>query len=190
MTFDSHLFNLVDVAARLVNALTPGLDGGHDVSMPRGEDRQRAVAQALGGGGRRTPDVTPRQATSLAAHAVQMRKVFEAVERDELEEAARVVNAILKRTGARPQLDPLAGGGWHVHFHGTTDALSTGWAAGCATGLALAIGSDLAGRLGVCVAERCDRVYVDTSKNARRRFCSTTCQNRTKVAAFRQRRAT
>ena len=34
MTFDSHLFNLVDVAARLVNALTPGLDGGHDVAMP------------------------------------------------------------------------------------------------------------------------------------------------------------
>jgi predicted RNA-binding Zn ribbon-like protein len=119
-----------------------------------------------------------------------LRKVFEAVERDELDEAARVVNAMLKRTGARPQLDPLAEGGWHVHFHGTTDALETGWAAGCATGLALAIGSDLAGRLGVCEAERCDRVYVDTSKNARRRFCSTTCQNRTKAAAFRQRRAT
>ena len=52
-----------------------------------------------------------------------------------------------------------------MHFHGTTDGLATGWAAGCATGLALAIGSDLAGRLGVCEAERCDRVYVDTSKN-------------------------
>ena len=76
-----------------------------------------------------------------------------------------MLNLMLKRTGARPQLDPLAEGGWHVHFHGSTDALATGWAAGCATGLALAIGSDLAGRLGVCAAERCDRVYVDTSKN-------------------------
>ena len=190
MTFDSHLFNLVEVAARLVNALTPGLEGGHDVAMPRGEGRQRAVADALGGGGRRTPDVTARQATSLAAHALQMRKAFEAVARDDLAEAARVLNALLRRTGARPQLDPLPAGGWHVHFHGTTDALATGWAAGCATGLALAIGSDLAGRLGICEAERCDRVYVDTSKNAKRRFCSTTCQNRTKTAAFRQRRAT
>ena len=99
-----------------------------------------------------------------------------------------MLNALLKRTGARPQLDPLDAGGWHVHFHGSTDALATGWAAGCATGLALAIGSDLAGRLGVCEAERCDRVYVDTSKNSTRRFCSTTCQNRTKTAAFRQRR--
>ena len=29
---------------------------------------------------------------------------------------------------------------------------------------------------------------VDTSKNAKRRFCTTTCQNRTKAAAFRARR--
>jgi predicted RNA-binding Zn ribbon-like protein len=190
MTFDSHVFNLVDVAARLVNGLTPGLEGGREVAMPRGASRQEAVAEALGGNGRRTPDVTVRQGTSLAAYAVQMRRVFEAVERQDLTEAARVLNQMLKRTGARPQLDPLGRGGWHVHFHGTTDALATGWAAGCATGLALAIGSDLAGRLGVCQAERCDRVYVDTSKNARRRFCSTTCQNRTKTAAFRQRRVT
>jgi predicted RNA-binding Zn ribbon-like protein len=188
MTFDSHLFNLVDVASRLVNALTPGLDGGHEVALPRGEARQRAVADSLGGAGRRTPVVTAKQATSLAAHAAQMRKVFEAVAADDLGEAARVLNRMLKRTGARPQLDPLEGGGYHVHFHGTTDSLATGWAAGCATGLALAVGSDLAGRLGVCEAQRCDRVHVDTSKNATKRFCSTSCQNRMKTAAFRQRR--
>ena len=74
-----------------------------------------------------------------------------------------------------------------MHFHGTDDSLATGWAAGCATGLALALGSDLAGRLGVCAADRCDRVYVDTSRNATRRFCSTACQSRTKAAAFRAR---
>ena len=87
---------------RLVNGLTPGLDGGHEISLPRGEERQRAVGEALGGSGRRTPDVTSRQATSLAAYAVQMRRVFEAVERDDLAEAARVLNLMLKRTGARP----------------------------------------------------------------------------------------
>jgi len=114
--------------------------------------------------------------------------VFEATDRGDLAAAAGHLNRLLDVTGARPQLDPLATGGYHVHFHGSTDGLATGWAAGCATGLALAIGTDLAGRLGVCEAERCDRVYVDTSKNAKRRFCSTTCQNRTKAATFRQRR--
>jgi predicted RNA-binding Zn ribbon-like protein len=188
MTFDSHVLNLVDVAARLVNALTPGLDGGHEVTLPSAGDRVTRTAEALGGNGRTTPRVTTRQATALAAHARQMRRVFDATDRGDLREATRVLNALLRRTGARPQLDRLEGGGWHVHFHGTTDGLATGWGAGCASGLALAIGSDLAGRLGVCEADRCDRVYVDTSKNAKRRFCSTTCQNRAKTQAYRARR--
>jgi predicted RNA-binding Zn ribbon-like protein len=188
MTFDSHVLNLVDVAARLVNELTPGLRGGQEVVLPSHAGRAEAVARALGGNGRVTPEVTSRQATTLAAYAVQMRRVFEATDADDLVEAARVLNKLLVRTGARPQLDPLGAGGYHVHFHGSTDGLDIGWGAGCATGLALAIGTDLAGRLGICAADRCDRVYVDTSKNGTRRFCSTTCQNRTKTAAFRQRR--
>jgi predicted RNA-binding Zn ribbon-like protein len=44
-----------------------------------------------------------------------------------------------------------------------------------------------AGRIGVCAAPACDRVYVDNSRNNQKRFCSTTCQNRVKTAAFRSR---
>jgi predicted RNA-binding Zn ribbon-like protein len=190
MTFDSHVLTLVDVASRLVNQLTPGLRGGHEVSAPRGTHRIEAVADALAGNGRRAPHVTARQASTLERYAVRMRLVFEATEAGDLTEAARVLNRLLEATGARPQLDPLATGGYHVHFHGSTDGLATGWGAGCATGLALAIGTDLAGRLGVCSANRCDRVYVDTSKNAQRRFCSTACQNRTKTRAYRDRKVT
>jgi len=62
-----------------------------------------------------------------------------------------------------------------------------GWAAGCATGLAIVLGSEHYDRLGVCTAPHCDRVYVDTSRNRHRRFCSTACQNRVKAAAFRER---
>ncbi len=42
-------------------------------------------------------------------------------------------------------------------------------------------------RVGVCTAPRCDRVYVDTSRNGTRRYSSTSCQNRVKTAAFRAR---
>jgi predicted RNA-binding Zn ribbon-like protein len=49
----------------------------------------------------------------------------------------------------------------------------------------MAIGSDLAGRLGVCQADPCDRVYIDTSYNLGRRFCSRRCQSRVKAAAHR-----
>jgi predicted RNA-binding Zn ribbon-like protein len=51
----------------------------------------------------------------------------------------------------------------------------------------VALGSDLGGRLGVCSAPACDRVYVDGSKNGTRRFCSTRCQSRVKAAAHRSR---
>ena len=54
-------------------------------------------------------------------------------------------------------------------------------------GLALALGSDRSGRLGVCAADPCDRVFTDTSRNGGRRFCSTRCQNRVKAAAHRHR---
>jgi predicted RNA-binding Zn ribbon-like protein len=131
--------------------------------------------------------VTARDADALAAHARRLREVFDAVRDGDPAEAARLLNPLLRSTGARPQLDPLPGGGWHVHFHGSDDSLAVGWAAGCTTGLALALGSDLAGRMGTCAADRCDRVFVDTSKNGSRRFCSTRCQNRAKTAAYRDR---
>jgi len=50
------------------------------------------------------------------------------------------------------------------------------------------LGGEYWDRLGVCTAPRCDRVYVDTSRNGSKRFCSTACQNRVKSAAFRERR--
>jgi predicted RNA-binding Zn ribbon-like protein len=43
-------------------------------------------------------------------------------------------------------------------------------------------------RLGLCEGLRCADVYADLSSAGRRRFCSTTCQNRSRVAAFRARR--
>jgi len=43
-------------------------------------------------------------------------------------------------------------------------------------------------RFGICTAGGCGDVFVDTSPGARRRYCSVTCQNRERVAAFRRRR--
>jgi predicted RNA-binding Zn ribbon-like protein len=78
---------------------------------------------------------------------------------------------------------------WNLRFHGAGDPFTDGWAAGCASGLALALGSDLAGRLWVCAAPAFDRVFVDVTRNAQRRFCSPQCQSRVKAAAHRARKA-
>ena len=54
--------------------------------------------------------------------------------------------------------------------HGRDQTVYEGWAGGLAAGLALALSSDQGGRLGVCGADPCDRVYTDTSRNGGRRF--------------------
>ena len=189
MNFSSHMDAVVAVAVRLVNVLTPGEAHGRPYVPPTADDQPAAVAAALAAGRQPQREVSRDEAAEFGMVAGALRSVFEAVTDGHLDEAARDVNALLTFTGARPQLDRHDGEPWHLHFHGSTDSLVTGWAAGCATGLAVVLGSDLHGRLGVCTADRCDRVYVDTSRNGTRRFCSTTCQNRVKAAAFRARRA-
>nr|WP_241248364.1 CGNR zinc finger domain-containing protein [Nocardioides sp. KC13] len=187
--FDSHVHTVTDQACKLVNALTPGRDGARAVEPPPPGRRADLVRDLL-----TRPDYSPRvdatAADGMVALAESLRVVFEAAARGDLDTAATTVNALLREMGSVPQLDRARGGGWALHFHGREPGLVVGWGAGIAAGLALAIGSDLAGRLGVCQADPCDRVFVDTSKNAGRRFCSTRCQSRVKAAAHRARRAT
>ena len=176
---------VVTVAAELVNALTDGEARGRPYQRPAGPDLPEAAVAALRAARPDTRPVTEAEAAEFAAVARALRAVFEANAAGDPDQAAGHVNELLAGTGARPQLDRHDGEPWHLHFHGRDDSLVTGWAAGCATGLAVVLGSDLHGRLGVCTAPRCDRVFVDTSRNGMRRFCSTTCQNRVKAAAFR-----
>ena len=174
----------------LVNVLTPGEAHGREYRPPGQADLPAAVAGALSAGQRdRRSPVPPQDAAELAGFAPELRRVFTAVADGDVDAASRQVNELLTRTGARPQLDNHDGQGWHLHFHGAEDRLAPGWAAGCVTGLAVVLGTDDRGRLGVCTAPHCDRVYVDISRNGSRRFCSTTCQNRVKTAAFRSRQA-
>lgn len=145
------------------------------------------VAAALGRGRTRPPELDIGAAEALTTWAGRLRGVFEAMDQGEIDAAAAVVNELLQHTGARPYLQRHDGEPWHLHYRGTNPDIATGWAAGCAAGLAVVIGSEYADRLGVCSAAGCDRVYVDTSRNGTKRFCSTGCQNRVKAAAFRAR---
>jgi predicted RNA-binding Zn ribbon-like protein len=181
---------VVTVAAGLVNTLTPGEERGHPYPPVDEAGLPAAATRALRAGRRPgSRELTLPEARELRGFAMAFRAVFVAVASGDVDSAARQVNELIAATGAHPWLDRHDGEPWHLHFHGTDDSLAVGWAAGCATGLAVVLGSDLHGRIGVCTAPRCDRVYVDTSRNGTRRFCSTTCQNRVKAAAFRARQA-
>ena len=188
MNFNSHTDTVVRMAVALVNLLTPGEDRSRAYAPPAGEDRAAGLNALFKSAGSRTT-VTAAEAGEFTPVATDLRAVFEAVASGDLDEAAHRVNAMLAATGAHPALERHDGEPWHIHFHSTDEASrAKSWAAGCATGLAIVLGGELHDRLGVCTAPRCDRVYVDTSRNGSRRFCSTACQNRVKAAAFRERR--
>jgi len=173
VNFDSYTDRVVGVAAALVNALTPGEHGGRPVRV----DAERAAA-VLG------RPVGAAEAADLTRLAGRLRPVFLAAEDGATDRVAELVNTLLADYRSEPRLSRHDGEPWHLHF---TSAAGTEWGAACATGLAVVVDGQATGRLGVCRADGCDRVYVDVSRNASRRFCSEACLNRTKVAAFRAR---
>ncbi|WP_214414559.1 CGNR zinc finger domain-containing protein [Sphaerisporangium fuscum] len=187
MNFNSHSDTVVAVAAALVNALTAGEAHGRPYAVPEGPRRRALVTEALRLSRPLAREVTDDEAEEAAAVAAELRAVFQAVDRGDVDGAAARVNDLLERTDARPHLERHDGEPWHLHFHGRGESWADRWAAPCATGLAIVLGGELHDRLGVCTAPHCDRVYVDVSRNGTRRFCSTACQNRVKTAAFRAR---
>ena len=105
------------------------------------------------------------------------------------DDAAGLVNALLREARALPQL--VKHDGWDYHLHATPpDApLADRMAVEAAMAFADVIRTQQLERLRLCAAEDCDNVHVDLSKNRSRRFCSTLCANRTNVAAYRTRHA-
>jgi predicted RNA-binding Zn ribbon-like protein len=105
------------------------------------------------------------------------------------DQAAALVNDLLREASALPQL--VKHDGWDYHLHATPpDApLADRMAVDAAMAFLDVIRSGELARLRRCAADTCDDVLVDLSKNRSRRFCSTTCANRVNVAAYRSRQA-
>lgn len=192
MKFESYADRGVESAVELVNLLTPGWARGRAWELPRDAPARRELAETvetrIAGG---PVHLTGRAGEQLIQLAADLRSIFELMDRGRSDRAATLVNSLLVRYRASPQLARHDGEAWHLHFHSQDKEAGRAVARGAMCGIALAvvIGSPGAARLGVCDSPRCDRVFIDTSKNGSRRFCSSTCLSRTKVAAFRARRA-
>jgi predicted RNA-binding Zn ribbon-like protein len=141
------------------------------------------IAAAMIANGTIRPPPTADQAPVLLRWARELEPVF-----GQTAVAAKIglVNRLLARSASRPHVSVHDGRRPHLHFAPDDCDTVAGIRAFTAAGLALVICSD-PGRLGRCAADRCDIVFVDTSRNGRRRFCSTTCATRTYVADHRAR---
>lgn len=191
MNFDSYTDLGAQAAAELVNRLTPGWSGGRPLEAPAGAGaRRRLAGEAEAAIWGRRGNLDSADVEGLFRLASRLRVIFESAAAGEADLTAQLVNSMLHDYHAAPQLAAHDREGWHLHFHSQEPEAGRAEArgAGCATALAVVIGAGGIARLGLCRATRCDRVYLDTSRNGSRRFCSERCLSRQKVASFRARR--
>lgn len=100
----------------------------------------------------------------------------------------RRLNALLAKTTSQPYISTHDDRLPHLHFAQETAPVDERVKAYTAVGLATLFCDD-PNRIGRCARDGCDDVFVDTSRNGRRRFCSSRCSNRVHVAEHRSRRA-
>ena len=190
MNFDSYADLGVAAAAELVNHLTEGWAQGALRPLPQsGPQRARLAAATEAAIWGRGSALGGPEAEEPILLAERLRAVFASLAAGDADRTAHLVNSLLREYRAAPQLATHDGEPWHLHFHSQDREVGRVEARGatCAVALATVIGSGWSSRLGTCAAERCDLVFVDTSRNGSRRFCSLRCLNRDKVARFRSR---
>jgi predicted RNA-binding Zn ribbon-like protein len=172
-----------EVAVRLANTLD--VESGED-TLQTPEDLAVLIRAELGDVDGLRPgdgDRDLRFARTLRSH---LRSVWEARDADG---AAAAINEILELVGARPRIAaPAPGGGPpRLRFVPATDDPLRRLVAIAALGLSLALIEGGWDRFGTCASSACDDVYVDSSRNRSRLYCSETCTTRESVAAYRAR---
>jgi len=131
--------------------------------------------------------ITDVDVPTLQSFQRELRHVFEASDADDVRLVVSALNDLLATHPVTPMIsdhDPT-----HLHMHVANRAASVA---------ELLIGESLMGlanlvcdlgatRLGICSEPRCENVFVDTSPNKSRRYCSDRCSSRANVAAYRAR---
>ncbi|MGS2809495.1 CGNR zinc finger domain-containing protein [Nocardia sp. MW-W600-9] len=129
---------------------------------------------------------TDADLASVTAFLARWRRVVECADHTD---RAALLNTLLGEYASAPRLTDHAGDGWHLHFRDPGVATARQIAALITVGTALHLTGLGMDRLGGCAAEGCARVYADTSRNGRQRFCSPACANRSAVRRHRASRA-
>lgn len=176
MDFIGYRSDALSAAVDLVNAVTaePGErehapDELRMLMVENGYLAQQAPATAEGG---------------LRSWALRLRTVFDA---DGADAAAAAVNDLLTGVDVQPHLSAHDGQAWHLHYAPPSADVVARVRSTTALALAMLISEYGVTRHGRCAAAGCSKVFADTSRNAGRRYCSSSCANRASVAAHRAR---
>lgn len=171
MHFNPYGGAAAQVAAALVNA---------------GPQPPAALLDAVRREGMSIAHLTSAQAQAVAGWGERLRPVFDDID---VNRKIELVNGLLAESACGPYIARHDGLPPHLHYASERADSVVRIRAYTAGGLAHALCEDPR-RVGTCARPACDVVYVDTSRNGRRRFCSTRCATRVHVAEHRDRRRT
>ncbi|MGY1604705.1 CGNR zinc finger domain-containing protein [Geodermatophilus sp. SYSU D00815] len=174
MDYDTYGSSAVELAIDLANAELEPEDGVETFVTSHDEWFSPGTSLAL----------SARDAARIRETAQLVRAVALAGSRAEVMDR---LNELLSLARPRPYATDHDGE-LHLHYARPDAAALEQLTTTVAMGLSQVVVQHGWQRLGVCSADGCDNVYVDTSRNASRRYCSNTCASRSTVAAYRARR--
>lgn len=164
-------------AADLVN--TYGHPSGNEY-LPSVEDARRFLAEHDFSD---ADAVTESDLAELRSVRGRLERVFYAPDEGA---ATRLLNELLVDYDVKPYLTNHDGR-WHFHYAPEDATLGRRVACDLVMGLAALIAEYGFDRFGICAADNCGDVFVDTSRNKSRRYCNELCSSRMNVAAHRRR---
>ncbi len=133
------------------------------------------------------PQCTDRDCMLVRKFQRELRPVFEASAAGDTEAVIDGINELMVRHPITPQISSHDPQHLHIHAASKTQSVAELLVGEALLGLANLVCDLGPRRLGICAASPCANVYVDTSPNQSRRYCSDRCSSRANVAAYRAR---
>jgi predicted RNA-binding Zn ribbon-like protein len=133
------------------------------------------------------PQSTDRDCMLLRKFQRELRPVFEASASGDTQAVIDGLNELMVRHPVTPQISSHDPEHLHIHAASKTQSVAELLVGESLLGLANLVCDLGPTRLGLCAATPCTNVYVDTSPNQSRRYCSDRCSSRANVAAYRAR---
>lgn len=175
-----------EAAAGLVNTDLSSVDEARDavqaVTDVGGRGRTRAGGPSASAGA-----MDERDLKSLQRFQRDLRTAFERGAAGDGDGVVDVLNDLLVRHPVTPVVSPAGHRGRQLEAYVAGYSPARRVVAESLLALAQLACEHGPTRLGVCGADRCTNVFVDTSPNASRRYCSDRCSSRANVAAYRAR---
>ena len=114
---------------------------------------------------------------------IEFRQIFSACAAGNGAEAVGRLNALLVRHPAHPQLSGHDGEAWHLHVT-PSGCVADRFAAAATMGLAVMVTKLGTGQFRLCSAPCCQQVFIDTTPNGSRRYCSVRCSSKVNLTAL------